>query len=288
MKKVVMLFGFVLSGIAVYAQLTKQEVDWLMSHCNPQETYDQCKARVYRETMENKSREDSIMYARIAANDKAAREHWEAEKERRDKLTPEQRKKEDEDEERHVFDQKKKKIDDGSEIDGGINFSTLTGDNPDYTTSTGVHLGIFIRVIHLSDAISLGMGADYSMQGGKTKAKEYITGGNYGSSSTTSRLTYLNLPILIHYQAQRKGGFFAEAGVQPGFLLSAKSKGTTTTDIKANVEKFDIGIPIGVGYHFKNKFGVGLRFTPGLMNVNKDKQFTTRNMVTSFRASYSL
>ena len=76
--------------------------------------------------------------------------------------------------------------------------------------------------------------------------------------------------------------------MQPGLLLSAKNKGTTTTNIKDDLKKLDIGIPIGVGYQLKNKIGVGLRITPGLMNVNKDKQFKNRNMVASLRASYAL
>ncbi len=150
-----------------------------------------------------------------------------------------------------------------------------------------MQVGVEIPFMRFSDYLGMGVGAAYSMQGGKYESNNYIPGGNYSSGSSTSRLNYLNFPILARYQRQRNG-FFAEAGVQPGILLSAKDKGATTTDIKDEINKFDVGIPVGVGYKFKNKVGVGLRITPGLLNVNKDGNFKNRNLVASLRASYSL
>ena len=169
----------------------------------------------------------------------------------------------------------------------GINLSNITGDNPKRTPAPGILSGIRTRVVNLSNDAGLDVGVEYSMQGGKYKSNDYIPGGSYGTSSATSRLNYLNFPVLIRFQRQRHG-FFAEAGVQPGLLLSAKNKGTTTTDIKDDLKKFDVGIPVGVGYRFKNKVGVGLRVTPGLMNINKEGESKNHNMVVSVRASYAL
>ena len=183
-------------------------------------------------------------------------------------------------------DPKKAKLD-LMEIILGANLATLTGNTPDYNPATGVKFGVHTHVFSFSDYVSLGFGAEYSMQGGKYKATDYITGGNYGTSSATSHLNYLNFPILVHYQKQHHG-FFAEAGVQPGLLLSAKNKGTTTTDIKDKLKKLDVGIPVGVGYNFKNKFGVGLRVTPGLLNINKDDKLKSHNLVASLSVSHSL
>jgi len=160
-----------------------------------------------------------------------------------------------------------------AQIFAGLNLATKTG-YPDYTPTPGVLLGVQTQVSNLSDDVSLGIGAAFSMQGGKYKSTDYIPGGNYGESTSTSRLNYLNFPILARYQRQRHG-FFAEAGVQPGLLLSAKDNGA---NIKDDVKKVDVGIPIGVGYQLKNKVGVGLRITPGLINVNKDEQYKNRNM----------
>ena len=183
-------------------------------------------------------------------------------------------------------DPKKAKLD-LMEIILGANLATLTGNTPDYKPTAGVKFGVHNHIFHFSEYVGLGIGAEYSMQGGKYKSTDYIPGGNYGTSSATSHLHYLNFPILVHYQRQRHG-FFAEAGVQPGVLLSAKNKGTNTTDIKDKLKKFDVGIPVGVGYHFKNKFSIGLRVTPGLLNVNKDDKLKSHNMVASLSVSHSL
>jgi hypothetical protein len=169
----------------------------------------------------------------------------------------------------------------------GLSLSTKTGQEPTYNFTNGVQIGIETQVTKLSEYVSLKAGAAYSMQGGKYKSYEYIPGGNYENSSAVSRLNYINFPVMVRYQ-RKQTGFFAEAGVQPGILVSAKDKRSTTTDIKDEVKKFDVGIPVGAGYKFKNKFGVGLRLTPGLINVNKDPQYKNRNMVASLRASYSL
>ncbi|MEO5781843.1 MAG: porin family protein [Ginsengibacter sp.] len=183
-------------------------------------------------------------------------------------------------------DPKKAKLD-LLEIILGANLTTITGNTPDYTPTAGVKFGVHNHIFNFSEYVGLGLGAEYSMQGGKYKSTDYIPGGNYGTSSTTSHLNYLNFPILVRYQKQRHG-FFAEAGIQPGVLLSAKNKGANTTDIKNNLKKFDVGIPVGVGYHFKNKFGAGLRITPGLLNVNKDDNLKSHNMVASLSLSHSL
>jgi hypothetical protein len=169
----------------------------------------------------------------------------------------------------------------------GLSLSTKTGNEPKYNFTNGGQIGVEKQVTKLSEYVGLNAGAVYSMQGGKYKSYEYIPGGDYSNSSRTSRLNYINFPVMVRYQKQTTG-FFAEAGVQPGILVSAKDKGTTTNDIKDDVKKFDVGIPVGVGYKFKNKFGVGLRITPGLINVNKDKHYNNRNLVASLRASYSL
>jgi len=181
----------------------------------------------------------------------------------------------------------KKKFKSAIHVEAGANLANIEGPEPDYSHVTGIVIGLSTQVVNITDELRVAIGAEYSMQGGKFKSYEYIPGGNYGSSSATTRLNYLNLPILAHYQKEEEHGFFAEAGLQPGLLLSAKNKGAETTDIKDEVQKFDVGIPIGAGYRFKNKLGVALRYTPGLLNINKDDSYKHRNSVISFRASYA-
>jgi hypothetical protein len=168
----------------------------------------------------------------------------------------------------------------------GLGLSTKTGKEPEYNFTNGGQIGVEKQVTKLSEYVGLSAGAVYSMQGGKYESSAYVPGEDYSTTSRTSRLSYINFPVMARYQKQSTG-FFAEVGVQPGVLISAKDKGATTNDIKDDIKKFDVGIPVGVGYKFKNKFGVGLRFTPGLLNVNKDDQYKNRNMVASLRTSYS-
>jgi hypothetical protein len=189
----------------------------------------------------------------------------------------------------------KKKLWEAIAILSGPNSSTLTGDNASENKSLlGIHAGIGIQVINFSDALGIRSEIIYSQQGDK-----YSYGENGYNSEIISRLNYLNLPVMLHYRS--KSGFFAEAGLQPGLLLSAKEKSTTsgmggggaqTTDIKKELNSFALGVPIGAGFLFKKKFAVSARVTPGLLNVDKKdgafSDLTEKNLVLSARVSYFL
>lgn len=84
----------------------------------------------------------------------------------------------------------------------------------------------------------------------------------------------------------------AEAGLQPGLLLSAKDKQNgSSTDAKEFYNGFDLGLVAGIGYQPpKSKWSFGLRFVPGLTNINKESTYSVkdRNWAASLRLSYSL
>jgi len=298
MKKLFMILGLTLLTIMSYAQVNfiyKNGTDYPEPEfrkkfgCKDDETIEQCQTRLRNDTLRiaDSIRREEERKKYDAAKSRRAR--WQLEKERRDKLTPEEKKKEDEGRQQKQQEKKVSKTGKTSDVwsfyFAGL-LSSKTGDTPNYDPVAGIQFGVETQIIPISEDIGLGVGAAYSTQGGKYESNEYVPGGDYNRTSRTSRLNYLNFPVMVRYQNQRNG-LFAEAGVQPGLLLSAKDKGKTTNDIKDEGKKFDVGIPIGVGYKFKNKIGVGLRFTPGLVNVNKDEQYKNRNMVTSLRASYS-
>ena len=58
--------------------------------------------------------------------------------------------------------------------------------------------------------------------------------------------------------------------------------------MKDQMNKFDFGIPLGVGYESKNKVGIGLRVIKGLSNINKDDTYKDHNLVYALRGTYSL
>ena len=134
----------------------------------------------------------------------------------------------------------------------------------------------------------------FSMQGAKYKAVQAVAALRYSSSSSL-KLNYINVPIVGRYQTP--GGFYGELGIQPGFLVSAKNSysyngSSGSSDVKKQYNSFDFGIPIGVGYKFKNNIGVGVRVVPGVPNIlsstsSYSSQYTEHNFVTSIRASYA-
>src|SRR4029078_12598336 len=78
-------------------------------------------------------------------------------------------------------------------------------------------------------------------------------------------LSYLSIPICYLYEGQK--GFYAEAGLQPGLLLSAKDKyNGRTDDYKGAMRKFELGIPVGAGYRTKMGLGFGARVIWGIIN----------------------
>jgi Outer membrane protein beta-barrel domain len=189
--------------------------------------------------------------------------------------------------ERETLDKKKKFVHNFMVLFGG-NLSVIAGGESEsgYDPVIGAVVGLQTRIIPISDNTGINFGMEYSMQGAKYEYDGYIPGGGSGSTSTTTRLNYLNFPLLVHLQ-KKKDGFFAEAGIQPGILLSAKSKGEETEDIKDELNTFDIGIPLGIGFQSKKKIGAVLRATPGLSNINKDSDNKNSNLVFSLRATYS-
>jgi hypothetical protein len=62
-------------------------------------------------------------------------------------------------------------------------------------------------------------------------------------------------------------GFALKIGLQPGFLVNAKAE---SVDNKDAFESFNLSMPIGLSYEFKNGITLDLRGTPGLTAINKN------------------
>jgi hypothetical protein len=118
----------------------------------------------------------------------------------------------------------------------------------------------------VAESFAVTAGALVSMQGAAFKD------GNYYKDRKTT-LTYLNVPILANYYIIP--GLAIKAGIQPGFLLSAKAKGSekvkgewfdyenTGTD---HMKTVDISIPIGLSYEISD-FVIDARYNFGLTKV---------------------
>jgi len=162
--------------------------------------------------------------------------------------------------------------------------SRIVGDSDSWKGAFGLQGGIAANIPYQSNLpISSWAGINISMQGAGWEEDW-----GEGPVKGVTRLWYLNVPLVTRYQFDN--GFYGEAGLQPGFLLSAKDNYEGTSyDYKDYIKTFDLGIPLGVGYEFPNNFGVGFRVTPGVTNINKGEyqDYKDRNLTLSLRATYT-
>lgn len=151
----------------------------------------------------------------------------------------------------------------------GLNIATLSDADK---AITDLHFGIGAEYM-VTDNFSLGLGAILSNQGAK-----YDYWDESGQNKYTVDLDYVHVPILASYYLLP--GLAVKAGVQPGFKMRAKAKFDDRTidldelykqgsvllgeDIK--VSKFDLSIPVGVSYEYKN-IVLDARYNWGLIKV---------------------
>lgn len=99
---------------------------------------------------------------------------------------------------------------------------------------------------------SLSAGAMYMQQGCKV-------------NSVTTKLDFINIPILANFYVAK--GFALKVGLQPGFLIKAKEEGV---DYKDMCNTFNLSLPVGLSYEFKNGITLDLRGVASMTNLIKD------------------
>lgn len=116
------------------------------------------------------------------------------------------------------------------------------------------------------NSLALSAGLIESNQGTKTEDIILESTNNVKETYSYSVNTQvLNIPLLLHVFVAP--GLSFEAGVQPGFLLSAKSKENgTVNDVKSIMKTFDLSIPIGISYEYMN-IQLDLRYNHGLTSL---------------------
>jgi hypothetical protein len=125
-----------------------------------------------------------------------------------------------------------------------------------YNNKAHINAG-FLILVPVGDNFRAQAELQYSGQGTDSKVSLVTT--NY-------TLGYLNIPVLLKYVDQ--SGFFAEIGLQPGFLLSAKAvTGNSSTDYKSLFKSADFSGVLGIGYLSSYNIGIDLRYNPGLSKI---------------------
>ena len=148
--------------------------------------------------------------------------------------------------------------------------------NDKWYDPVGLQAGVIYPFYRINDKIDLRAEANLSMQGAKWEGTD---------TKGRTNLLYINAPVVARYQFDF--GFFAEAGIQPGFLVSAKKYEGTVDNIIVNMRKIDLSFPLGIGYEFKSNFGVGLRVIPGITDITRYAAGNDRNLVIALRGTYN-
>lgn len=131
----------------------------------------------------------------------------------------------------------------------GLNSSNISHSNGDY--KAGLAVGAEAEY-HTNRWFGISAGLLYSQQG----AKNSTTG-------VKTNMDYLNIPVLANFYVAK--GLALKVGLQPGFLLSAK---TGDFDYKNECESFDMSLPIGISYEYKG-FCLDARCNAGITDTFK-------------------
>jgi len=126
---------------------------------------------------------------------------------------------------------------------------------------------------------SLAAGLTYSNQGSQWENYELkIAGKTYEAKDIQIELSYIDLPVVANVYLFK--GFALKAGVQLGYLASAKFKATTkeeniTTNYevsgRSGLHKWDISIPVGASYEFqKVPIVIDARYNIGVSKLNEE------------------
>ncbi|NBW27503.1 MAG: porin family protein [Flavobacteriaceae bacterium] len=145
-------------------------------------------------------------------------------------------------------------------VKGGLNMSNNSSEGSKSITS--FHLGVFAQ-FKMNDKFAIQPELLYSGQGASTDLG-------------TVNLNYLNIPVMAKYNVA--DAFSIEAGPQIGFLMSAKFG---SLDFKDQCNSTDFGFNLGAGYDLNETMSLGLRYTMGLSNVEKDVAGQSNNSKNS-------
>lgn len=134
----------------------------------------------------------------------------------------------------------------------------------------------------VANKFSVALGALYSKQG-----CAFDVPYDYNHLS----LDYLNIPIVANYYIIP--GLAIKAGIQPSFLMGAKDKwkdngDSDSEDVKKHLKTFDLAIPLGASYEYKNVV-FDVRYNLSVLRLNKnDWDKNIRNSVIQFTLGYKL
>ena len=137
----------------------------------------------------------------------------------------------------------------------GLTLSEITSN--DARIKAGFTAGVEAQY-QMKSWFGLAAGVQYAQQGSKVKGVD-----------PKISLGYINVPIMAKFYPVK--GLALGAGIQPGFMTSAKITGDNAdVNIKDNCNTFDFSIPLSVAYESPIGLIIEARYNAGLTNVAKD------------------
>ena len=144
----------------------------------------------------------------------------------------------------------------------GMTIANVVGDDADGNEmKIGLVAGADL-IYQVSNRFALSGGLLYALQGCKMD----------GVGDPKLKLDYLNVPLLGNLYVAK--GLALKAGVQLGFLMSAKASASESgvsadLDVKDAFNTFDLSIPVGISYDINNSFVIEGRYNFGMTKIMK-------------------
>ena len=172
-------------------------------------------------------------------------------------------------------------------VKAGLNIASLTFDENELESSqkTGFTAGIMAE-IPLAKNFSVQPEVLYSQQGMKFSYSDIdVANSSYESTIT---LNYLNIPVMLKYYVLK--GLSVQAGPQIGILLKSNNKyqdnflgydNHENYNLSDYTNAFDTSVNLGVGYQFKDKFYVDLRYNISYSDVFKEANSNGNYVINS-------
>ncbi|WP_370898373.1 porin family protein [Chryseobacterium gossypii] len=154
----------------------------------------------------------------------------------------------------------------------------------------GFHAGAFVN-IPLSQKFSIQPEVLYNQMGARNVISSSEVTTENGSIETREEfkntLNYISVPLMV--QMRPVQNFYIEAGPEFSYFLNGKVKGestvtttegnSTTTQTnsysedmdKDDINKFNLGLALGLGYDFTSHFGISARYVNGLTDMRNHK-----------------
>jgi len=172
-------------------------------------------------------------------------------------------------------------------VKAGLNIASLTFDENELESSqkTGFTAGIMAE-IPLAKNFSVQPEVLYSQQGMKFSYSDIdVANSSYESTIT---LNYLNIPVMLKYYVLK--GLSVQAGPQIGILLKSNNKyqdnflgydNHENYNLSDYTNAFDTSVNLGLGYQFKDKFYVDLRYNISYSDVFKEANSNGNYVINS-------